>query len=158
MQTIKYITPRFAVTGALRPGDFAELAALGFRTIVSNLPDGENSAYLTSGEEAEFADRVGLAFRHIPATKFDILSDSVVGAMAEALSELDGPVLAHCASGLRSAVAFAAAAARLQPIDCVLAAVKKAGFDLAAVRDDLGDQEGHAASGVIPATLDCGCG
>lgn len=35
------ITPQFAVTGALQEGDFAEIAAAGFRSVLSNLPDGE---------------------------------------------------------------------------------------------------------------------
>ena len=41
MNKITYITPNFAVTGALQPDDVAEAASLGFKSILSNLPDGE---------------------------------------------------------------------------------------------------------------------
>jgi len=149
-----HITPHFAVTGALSQQDFAAAAAAGFKSIVSNLPDGESSAYLTGAEEAELAARAGLRFRHIPATKFEVFSDRVVGDLSAALHELPGPVLAHCASGLRSAVAWAAAAARSQPADRVLEALRAAGFDLESIRDQLEDQRNAGVTGPIPATLD----
>jgi sulfide:quinone oxidoreductase len=151
------ITPHFAVTGSMRPEDFAAAAALGFKSVVSNRPDGETSAYPSSREEAELAAQAGIGFRHIPATKFDVLSDRVVEDTADALTTLPGPVLAHCASGLRSAMAWAAAAARSQPADCVLRALKGAGFDLEPIREDLEGQRGRKQPERIAPALDAGC-
>jgi sulfide:quinone oxidoreductase len=151
------ITPHFAVSGALLPDDFAEAARLGFRSILSNLPDGESLAYPSSAQEADLAADAGLGFRHIPTTKFDVFSDRVVEGTAEALGALEGPVLAHCASGLRSALVWAAAASRSQPADCVLERLRAAGFNLEAVRDDLEALAGEAASEPIPPALDAGC-
>ena len=158
MTRITHINPQFAVAGALRPEDFAALAAQGFKSIVSNLPDGEQPRYLPSVEEARLAAAAGLAFRHIPANKAEVFSDRVAGGMAEVLAELEGPVLAHCASGQRSVLAWAAAAARRQPADCVLAALRSAGFDLEPVREDLEEQRDSSLTGRVPAALDCGCG
>ncbi|HEX7075926.1 MAG TPA: sulfur transferase domain-containing protein, partial [Hyphomicrobiaceae bacterium] len=94
-------------------------------------------------------------FRHIPAGKQDLFADHVVESMADALNALDGPVLAHCYSGLRSAILWAAASARSQPVDCVLAAVRKAGFDLDFLRDELEAQADRKRwLGSSPA-LDC---
>ena len=42
MNKITYLTPYFAVTGALLPDDFAEVAAHGFRSVLSNLAGREN--------------------------------------------------------------------------------------------------------------------
>jgi uncharacterized protein (TIGR01244 family) len=140
MNRIVQITPHFAVTGALQPDDIARVAALGFKSIVSNLPDGESQVHPTSRREAELAAAAGLGFRHIPVTKAEAFSDRVVDGMTEALRELEGPVLAHCASGLRSAIAWAAAAARAQPVDAVLAKLAAAGFNLEPLRDDLEEQ------------------
>jgi sulfide:quinone oxidoreductase len=158
MGKITRITPQFAVTGALQPEDFAVAAGLGFRSIVSNLPDGESARHPSSAEGARLAADAGLAFRHIPATKVEVFGDRVAGGTSRALAELEGPVLAHCASGLRSALAWAAAAARSQPADCVLATLKSAGFDLEPVREELEDQRDPSHSGPIPAALDCRCG
>lgn len=157
MNKITHITPHYAVTGALQPGDVTAAAALGFKSILSNLPDGESSKHPSSAEEAKLAAAAGLGFRHIPAVKHDIFSDRVVEGTAEALQQLEGPVLAHCASGVRSATAWAAAAARSQPADCVVAVLKSAGFDLSALRDELEGQHGRTHPPRIPVPLDCRC-
>jgi sulfide:quinone oxidoreductase len=161
MHRITAIPPGFAVTGALRPEDLAAAAQRGFRSVISNLPDGELAAAPTSRQEADLAAAAGLGFRHIPTTKFDVLSEDVVGRMAEALRTLDGPVLAHCASGIRSAVAWAGAAAQVQSVDCVLATLKDAAIDLSHIRELLDEQGGgtradHGAT--LPPALDCDCG
>ena len=57
--------------------------------------------------------------------------------MARALDELEGPVLAHCTSGIRSAIVWAAQAVRTEPVDKVLTALATAGFELNFLRDDL---------------------
>jgi sulfide:quinone oxidoreductase len=159
MNKVTFITPNFAVTGALSPQDFREIRAMGFRAVVSNLPDRESPAYPTAVQEAQLAEEAGVAFRHIPTTKFEIFTDRVLDGMQAALSELPGPVLAHCASGMRSAAAWAGAAARFQPADCVLDALQRAGFNLSALRDELQEQSGGAShAGPIPAPLDAACG
>ena len=144
MRKIIHIVPEFAVSAALSAEDFARAAAMGFRSIVSNLPDGESEAYLTSQEAAKLAEQAGLRYRHVPAVKFDIFSERVVESMDKALRELPGPALAHCASGLRSAIAWAAVAARTQSTDGVLAKLRAAGLDLEAIREDLDALGGHA--------------
>jgi uncharacterized protein (TIGR01244 family) len=137
MDTITYITPRFAVTGALAPEDFPKVTALGFRSVVSNRPDGEEDGQLTGRDEAVLAWRSGLAFRHVPATRHELFTDRVVEGMADALNGLERPVLAHCKSGLRSVVLWAAASARSGSVECVLEALRRAGFDPDALRHEL---------------------
>jgi sulfide:quinone oxidoreductase len=156
MDNIVYITSQFAVTAALAPEDFATAAARGFRSVISNRPDNEDHGQLTARAESVLAWRSGLAFRHVPAAKTDIFGDAVVEAMEEAIRTLEGPVLAHCKTGARSAVAWAAASARCQPVDCVLAAVRKAGFDLEALREELEAQASRKRwlGSALPA-LDC---
>jgi sulfide:quinone oxidoreductase len=155
---IKNITRHFAVTGALRPDDFAALATMGFKAVLSNRPDGEQGAPLTSWQEAELAAKAGLGFRHIPVTKQNAFEDVVIDAMTNAAGTLGTPILAHCASGMRSAVAWAAAAARSQPVDCILERLRAAGFDLAAIRDELEAQAARGPSTSVPPALDADCG
>jgi uncharacterized protein (TIGR01244 family) len=154
MNKVTQITSHFAVTGALQPADFAEIAAAGFKSVLSNLPDGESPAYPTSAQEAELAARAGLGFRHIPTTKADLFTNRVVDGIGDALRELPGPVLAHCASGMRSAVAWATAAARTQPVDRVIETLKAAGFNLDAIRDELESLRDPEHTGPIPPALD----
>ena len=140
MDRIARLAPDFAVTSALREADYAEAARLGFKSILSNLPDGEDASIPPARQQAVAAWRAGLKFRHVPAPKLDLFTDATVEGMADALAGLDGPVLAHCKSGVRSAIVWAAASARSQPVDCVLDALSEAGFDLEFIRDDLESQ------------------
>ena len=158
MSKITWITPNFAVAGALRAEDFPKIREMGFKAVLSNLPDGESAAYPTAAQEAQLAAAAGLAFRHIPTTKFDVFSDRVTGGMQSALTEFAGPVLAHCASGMRSAAAWAGAAAKFQPADGVLGALQRAGFNMAALREELQEQGGGQHPGPIPPALDAECG
>jgi sulfide:quinone oxidoreductase len=156
MQIVQ-LTPRFAATSALTEADFAEAKRLGFKAIVSNRPDGEEGGQLTAKQEAVLAWRAGLQFRHIPTSKHDVFTDEVVTDMAEALAGLDGPVLAHCKSGTRSIIVWAAASARSQPVECVLDTLREAGQDLDFIRDDLEAQANRRHwLGTAPA-LDCDC-
>lgn len=131
------------------------LAALGVKAVISNRPDGEEVGQISAAHEAALAWRSGLKFRHVPSEKHALFTDAVVDGMADALRDLDGPIVAHCKSGIRSAIVWAAAVARSQPVDCVLAALERCGFDLDIIRDDLDAQAdrkrylGHAAH------LDC---
>ncbi|MEO8651775.1 MAG: TIGR01244 family sulfur transferase [Hyphomicrobiaceae bacterium] len=151
-----FITPQFAVTAAMAPEDFAAAAAMGFRSVLSNRPDGESAGQMTARQESVHAWRAGMKFRHVPAPKLDLFTDQVVEAMGDAVASLDGPILAHCASGIRSAIAWAATSARTQNVDCVLAALTQAGFDLDFLRDDLDAQSDRARwIGLRAPALDC---
>lgn len=159
MDKVIYITPMFAVTAALAPEDFAAVAKLGFAGVISNRPDGEEADQMPGRVEAAHAWRHGLKFAHVPAAKLDLFTDGVVEGMADAIGRIDGPILAHCKSGVRSAIVWAAASARSQPVDCVMLALEAAGFDLDFLRDDL-DQQADRRRWLAstPPALDCGCG
>lgn len=139
MPPIVQITPGFAVTGQLAPEDFARLSDLGFRGVINNRPDGEEPGQIAAEEAERLAEQFHLTYRHIPATKLDLFTDDVVDAMAEALQE-HGPWLAFCRTGQRSAIVWAAATARTQPVERVLERLADAGLDLAFLRDDLDSQ------------------
>lgn len=151
-----FLTPGFAVIGELAEHDFEALADAGFRSVISNRPDGEDLNQLGSHREAAAAWRAGLKFRHVPAAKADLLTDPVIEAMADAIAGLDGPILAHCKSGLRSAILWAAVSARSTPVDCVMAALDAAGLDLDFLRDDLDAQADRKRWLGRVAAVDCG--
>ena len=90
--------------------------------------------------------------------RYTVLKPLVTGGMAEALSELEGPVLAHCAAGPRSAAAWAGAASRYQPVEDVLAALRRAGFNLEPLREELDAQHAGGKDGPVPPALDARSG
>lgn len=140
MSKIVQITPDFAVAGQLDADDIARAAQAGFKTIINNRPDGEERGQPTAAEGQDSARTAEVAYVYLPTTKHDIFTEETVGRMAAALAEADGPVLAHCKSGQRSAVLWAAASARNLPVEQVLAALASAGLDFSFLRDELDRQ------------------
>ena len=150
-----YITPEFAVAPALEPADFPALAAQGVKTIICNLPDGEQPDQMASSHAALLALQNDMAFGFIPADKIELLTLSTINATEATIRQQNGPILAYCKSGMRSAIIWGAASARNNDVDCVLSALSQAGFDLDFLRDDFIEQR-HARR--WPATtpaLDC---
>jgi sulfide:quinone oxidoreductase len=157
LMKIVQITQQFAVTGALVPADLAVAAGMGFRAVLSNLPDGELPAAPRSAEERQLAARAGLGFAHVPLRKGDMALPTIAGEMLAALGLLEPPVLAHCASGQRSALAWAVAAARCHSVDRVLSALTSAGFYFAPLRAELESLAAPGSPGSpLPAALDLG--
>lgn len=140
MQNIVFITPDVAVTGQLDAADIAEVARLGFRSIVNNRVENEEDDQLPSLTEAALARRHAISYRHVPAGKLDLFTDPVIEGIEDALANLPKPMLLHCKSGMRSAIVWAAAAARHQPVDEVLTRLEAAGYELDFLRDELDAQ------------------
>lgn len=119
-----------SVYGQLAPADVATAAAQGFTTLINNRPDGEEPGQPAAAEIERAAAEAGLAYVAIPVdhSGFD---GGQVQAMAQALNQADGPVLAFCRSGTRSTLLWALARAQLgdQP-GALQAKARAAGYDL----------------------------
>jgi uncharacterized protein (TIGR01244 family) len=98
------------VSGQLQAADMADAAANGVTMIVNNRPDGEEPDQPKAAEIEAAAIAAGLDYTHIPIV--DIFSDEKVEAMAAALADAEGRVLAFCRSGTRSTYVWALARAR----------------------------------------------
>ena len=151
MATITRITANFAVASALSAADLAHIAALGFRTVINNRLDNEERSQPETALMRSATESHGLAYVHVPVSKLEIFTDPVVSAMADAIGSAPGPILAHCASGTRSAIVWAAARARSQSVDDILAVLSAAGLELGFLRDDLDSQADRARWAGAPA-------
>ncbi len=128
---MRRLAPDFAVSPQLRPEDMADLAASGVRTVINNRPDGEEPGQPTSAEMERAARAAGMDYVAIPFTGRP--GEAEIGATSKAIEAADGPVLAFCKSGTRSAAAWANAQARQgHTVDEVLDAAASAGYDLRA--------------------------
>jgi len=80
----------------------AELARLGFRSVICNRPDFEHGPdQPTAAAVAAAAEAAGLQFRHLPVAG-GYQSPEEIAAFAALLAELPRPLLAFCRSGARS--------------------------------------------------------
>ena len=107
---MKALNEAVLVAGQIRPEDVAALAGEGVTMIVNNRPDGEEPGQPWSGEIEAAAHQAGVDYRHIPVASG--FSADRVQAMAAALEEADGKVLAFCKSGTRSTFLWALARAQ----------------------------------------------
>jgi sulfide:quinone oxidoreductase len=124
------VTPDFSVSEQMSREDFARAAALGFRTVVCNRPDGEQPGQISEAEAREAANAAGLQFHALPFAGPP--PPAVVGETAELLDVVPSPVLAYCRSGTRSITVWAfaqALAGKMSPPE-ILSAAAKAGYNL----------------------------
>src|SRR5258708_24819299 len=113
MQT-RSLTEKLSVSSQLAPADLTAAAGQGIRSIINNRPDGEASDQPTSAEIEAAAAALGLGYRHIPVVPGQI-HDEDIADFSDALAELEGPVLAFCRTGTRSAGLWALSAAATLP-------------------------------------------
>lgn len=135
MTEFRRVTHDFAVAPQLAPADLARAAAEGFKTVITNRPEGEAGDQPKEGEMKAAAQAAGLAFHAIPYSPGPP-PPGVVAATAALLEEAPGPVLAYCRSGQRSIMAWAMAQALAgaKSPDEIIALAGQAGYDLKGAR------------------------
>lgn len=124
------ITPDLSVAPQIGPGDCAIAAAHGFTSIVNNRPDGEAADQPSSAAIAAAAADAGVRYAHIPVGAAGI-GTAQIEAMAAELAAADGPVLAFCRSGTRSAHLWALAHASMEgDPEAIVVAAGDGGYDI----------------------------
>ena len=130
---IRKITDTYAVSPQIAPEDLPAIAAAGFRTIICNRPDDEVPVELQSEALRIATEAAGLTFVDNPVTHAG-LNAEMVRVQKEALEASDGPVFAYCASGNRSSIVWSLGHAGQIPVDEIIEATSRAGYDLTKLR------------------------
>ncbi|MFD2054159.1 TIGR01244 family sulfur transferase [Mesorhizobium calcicola] len=103
---MKQISERLHVRPQMTAEDIRRARSQGFAAIINNRPDGEEPGQPTAAANRSVAEGEQLRYSHIPVASGQIGIDQV-RAFQEAISQADGPVLAHCKTGTRSATLYA---------------------------------------------------
>ena len=125
----KMLTPDLSVMPQVSETDIAELSRRGFKSIISNRPDGEAAGQPAWTAIAAAADSHGMEARHIPVVASQI-DDDDVAAFAAALRDLPTPIAAFCRTGTRAALLWALANEGSQSADERIRIAANEGFDL----------------------------
>lgn len=128
-ETIRKVTEEFYVAPQLRPEDFEAAAALGIKTVINNRPDGESADQLSDETARRHAEAAGLAYAFVPVVSGHMTPTAIQEFIAT-VDGAEGPVLAYCRSGTRSCFMWAFSAARSTPLEQVVAAAGRAGYDV----------------------------
>jgi uncharacterized protein (TIGR01244 family) len=144
MASIRRINDQVSVAPQIDPADVVEAARAGFTTIVNNRPDEEEAGQPEGAAIRTVAETLGLAYHAIPITHAGF-SGPQVEAMRAVLAAAQGPVLAYCRSGTRSANLWALAeASRGENPAGLVEAAAGAGYDLNGIRPMLDQLSGKA--------------
>lgn len=139
------LTDTIFVAPQITVHDVADAEKAGVTLIINNRPEDE-SADQTPGPDIEAAAQAaGLDYLAIPVTHAGF-AEWQVKAMADALENADGKVLAYCRSGTRSTLLWALARASKGDHPAVLAEqAADAGYDLGPVTAMMDILRGRAA-------------
>ena len=99
---LRAIADQLSVAPQLMPDAMAELARLGFKSVINNRPDFEHGPDQPASAAVEAAAvAAGMQYRHLPVDG-GWQSPEQIAEFARLLAELPAPVLAFCRSGARS--------------------------------------------------------
>jgi sulfide:quinone oxidoreductase len=134
--SFRTVSKDFSAYGQVSQSDLQSAVDQGFKSLIINRPDHESPGQPTAAETTAAAEALGLEVRFIPLVSGQLTMEHVDQTKA-ALAEMPKPILAHCASGMRSAILWSLAHKGEMSADDIINAVSKAGYDLAGLRPNL---------------------
>lgn len=126
------LTEELSVAPQISVADVAALAALGYRSIICNRPDGEAADQPAHQEIGRAAAAAGLQMRYLPVETGKV-DDATIVQFGALMHELPKPVFAYCRTGTRSATLWALSQAGQRPLPEILERARKAEYELSGV-------------------------
>jgi len=126
---IRPLDEALSASPQIAPEDLPAIAAQGFRSVISNRPDGEEPGQPSAEDLRQAAEAAGLAFAHVPVVG-GAISDQDVADFREALADLPQPVFGFCRTGTRTTTLWALAHASDTDAKDLISTAKTAGYDL----------------------------
>jgi len=134
MPKIVAITDWLSAASQIVEGDIDDLARQGYRTVINNRPDDEEPGQLRSDAASVRAKALGIDYHYLPITAAT-LTRSEIEAFAELLATAEKPILAHCRSGTRCYLLWAATQVRQgKPAGALIEQAAKQGFDISTLK------------------------
>lgn len=133
---IRQITDTYFVAPQIEPDALTQLAAEGFVAVICNRPDEEVPPGLQAKAIETAARAAGLEF-HVLALTHQTLNPENVQTHRTLVDNANGKILAYCASGTRSTIAWALGQAGIMSTDDIIAAAHSAGYQLDNMRPTL---------------------
>jgi len=126
---LRKIDDQITVTPQISVDDVAEIARLGFKTVVANRPDHEEPGQPAMADLEAAARANGLEWVYQPVESGHI-TDEDVDRFAPMIQQVEKPVLAFCRSGTRCTVLWALSSARTEPSGDIMGKARNAGYDI----------------------------
>jgi uncharacterized protein (TIGR01244 family) len=130
---LRQLTPRYFVSPQIEPGDMPQLKEAGITCILCNRPDQEVPPSHGAAAMRAAAEAAGLRFAEVPLTHQSMVPPVIAENRAQGV-ESDDIVLAYCASGTRSTIAWALGQAGTLPAEEIMETARSGGYDLSNIR------------------------
>ena len=130
------LTPNVTALAQPTVDDVAELAERGYRSIISNRPEGETEDQPAWLDLKAAAAAKGMDAVQIPVVMGQI-TDEQVAEFGNALEQLSKPVAVFCRTGTRAALMWALANQASLTVDERISIAAKEGYDLEPFRQRL---------------------
>ncbi|KXO73916.1 bifunctional sulfur transferase/dioxygenase Blh [Brucella anthropi] len=98
---ITAISGKLSVSSQLSREELGSLHRSGFKTLINNRPDGEDADQPGNKVECDASRQYDLSYAFIPVT-MSAITEADVRAFQTAVGKSEGPVFAHCKTGMRS--------------------------------------------------------
>lgn len=136
---LRKIDDQITVSPQITVDDLAEIARLGFKTVVANRPDQEEPGQPAMANLEAAALEHGLKWVYMPVESGNI-TDRDVDQFAPMIQQADKPVLAFCRSGTRCTVLWALSSARDTSAEEIFTKAHSAGYDIRGLAPRLAQQ------------------
>ena len=133
---IKRISPFLSVSPQIAVADLRKIAALGFKTVINNRPDGEAGGQPLNADLADEAKKNGLVYIFQPVSSKQVTDGDAVNFATE-LDRVRGPVLAFCRTGTRCTILWALNEAHHMDANDLMRFARSIGIKLKGERDRL---------------------
>lgn len=130
---LRQLTPRYFVSPQIDPADMPALKEAGITCILCNRPDAEVPPSHGADAMRAAAQAAGLRFENVPLTHQSMVPPVIAQNRAAGVETQD-VVLAYCASGTRSTIAWALGQAGTLPAEEIMQAASASGYDLSNIR------------------------
>ena len=104
---MKKLHDQLYVAGQISLDDFDSFVEAGITSIINNRPDNEEPGQLSAEQASSAAKALGIEYHYLPMANGQPLPATLVDDFKAALDSSNGPVLAHCRSGMRSSFIWA---------------------------------------------------
>lgn len=125
---LRKLSDSFSVSPQIEPDDIAQIAALGFRTLIDNRPDEEVDPAHSSAVMAQAAAAAGMEFHYLPYYPGEMTFD-LVAAYEAVMQSAPQPVFGYCRSGTRSSHLWGMSQAGEKPLEEIVERAAAAGYD-----------------------------
>ena len=134
---IRQINDRLSVSPQISCADIDEIKRAGFKTVVSNRPDGEAPDQPMNADIEAAVKAAGLDFFHVPVTVAPF-SDQSLAQTRKILEEAKGPILFFCRTGTRCTHLWAFSQKGKVPGSELIEQAFDAGYNISRLADELG--------------------